>query len=117
MPPSSASACRFRAQLTRHFVAGSVQRRQAFRRQKESTPGLVGAVPRCSELLMMWCGMLACVLYAGRAALSTPDQTTLIYSRGYESLSGQAHSTLYSVDIQSGEVKRLATDQNVIAWR
>jgi Tol biopolymer transport system component len=47
----------------------------------------------------------------------SPDQTKLIFYRVHDDLSGKQHSKVYLLDIVSGDVKRLASDQIVLAWR
>jgi Tol biopolymer transport system component len=47
----------------------------------------------------------------------SPDQTKLIFYRVHDALSGEQHSKVYLLDIGNGDVKRLARDETVLAWR
>jgi len=46
----------------------------------------------------------------------SPDQTKLIFHRVHDDLSGEQHVKAYLLDLRSGEMKRLASEETVLAW-
>jgi len=46
-----------------------------------------------------------------------PDQTKLLFCRVHDDLGGEQHRKVYLLDLGSGDMKRLASDQIVLAWR
>jgi Tol biopolymer transport system component len=47
----------------------------------------------------------------------SPDQKSLIFQRVHDDIHGEEHSKIYVLDIATGEMKNLASDETVLAWR